>query len=132
MTNGKPLTGPGTPPGLGGPRDRQDGQAGPAIAVVDSAAPPPDIQVTGNRLFLTLDLEGTPAESVAHYLGTNLLVIWRKESPQESARLIRLPVDVESGEAILRITNNVFDLAAPVARGRARPASATPHPEGSA
>lgn len=119
MSRRAPLAGPPQPPARG-PSHREDGHPGPPAVSAEPAAPPPDVQVTGNRLYLTVELGEIPPDRLAHYLGSNVFVLWHRDAP-DRARLLRLPVDIEPREAAIQVTNHVLDLVAPVAR---RPASA--------
>ncbi len=76
----------------------------------------PDVVVVGGHLFVTVPISEIPAEQLAHFVGTNLLVVWRQDQPDEAAAYIRFPVDVAPERAVVRVTNGVLDLEVPVAR----------------
>lgn len=113
---------PRAPP-PGGPR-AADGSVPPeADAQVEPS--PPDLVVEGGHLFVTLDLH-IPRDVLAHYVGTNLLVLWRSDDPDREARVIRFPVDVDPARAVIRVVNGVLDLEVPVAESRSYVPSSPP------
>ncbi len=125
------VTPPGPPhaPPPGGP-SAADGSADPP-ASVDPEQSPPDVVIAAGHLFVTLDVT-FPREVLAHYVGTNLLVLWRSDDPDREARVIRFPVDVDPGRAVVRVTNGVLDLEVPLASPISAPTSKSLHLDGSA
>lgn len=77
---------------------------------------PPEFMESGGHLFVTVSLPEIPAGELAHYVGTNLLVLWRKGEPDDAARVIRFPKNVQPERAVLRVNNGILDLEVPVAR----------------
>lgn len=106
---------PGPPTGPTPGRIPDEGGTG-FVAQADDAAPSPDVVVVGGHLFVTAHVSEIPADQLTHYVGTNLLVVWRKDEPEEACVFIRFPVDVDPQRAVVRITNGVLDLEVPVAR----------------
>lgn len=106
---------PGPPTGPSPGRSPDEG--GPGIpANVEEAAPTPDVVVVGGHLFVTVPVSEIPPDQLTHYVGTNLLVVWRQDLPEEACVFIRFPVDVAPERAVVRVTNGVLDLEVPVAR----------------
>jgi HSP20 family molecular chaperone IbpA len=92
----------------------------------------PEFLEAGGHLFVTLDLPDIPQGQLAHYVGTNLLVLWRRDTGQEQSRMIRLPVDVDPGRAVLRVNNGVLDLEVPVVQAGSSSSQSEPVVDGSA
>lgn len=71
--------------------------------------------MAAGHLFVTLDIPEIPKGMLSHYVGTNLLVLWRRDDPEHQARVIRFPVDVRPERAVLRVNNGILDLEVPLA-----------------
>lgn len=69
-----------------------------------------EIQVAPDRVQVTFAVPDIPPRSLAHFVGSNLLLLWSKDAPETKRTMVRLPEDVRPDTSVVRCVNGVFDL----------------------
>ncbi len=71
-----------------------------------------EVITDATKVHVTLDIRPIEDDRVSSYVGSNILLVWDRDEPDQARRLVNLPVDIDPATAVVAINNGVCDMTA--------------------